>query len=453
MTAKMCVGAWGNETMSGENEIEWVQCSCKRNVFHSGERRGVLAFCEDHRCEKTEIAHFVASFLMRKMSNDMDDGRHSLSFDAKYNSNGQQKGKLSSGCIRIVSRGETILEVHLGNDDQCRDVFIKMSLECFCGVGGPPPQPHKLVGLNDESSSLLIGNAYNKHMRSLVWGRMKELEQTGVLPMLLASVLTSTCTPYHMAWHKRMTRADMVILSFGGDRGPSFIGWRLVLPPPLEPVDMIVGSCDGRYLLCDRNIKIELEIAKTTSMKGMIFHGPHPLGEPHHPPVLAVPAGAVVAPHGPDSVTSLNTALRRAVHDTAITGPTQVSIPSVCRVCPLRCRIESSFAWARIHIAENDECHTMEVLYLIRGGMLHVPIYDTMDQSHEMLIPCMLAPPEHIKPGLVCLVVVPPNIPIGWRSCGGKRRQAFVTVCTRGRGAMRRVYFSACDPYMEGNHT
>jgi hypothetical protein len=178
----------------------------------------------------------------------------------------------------------------------------------------------------------------------------------------------------------------------------------------------------------------------------MLLRGAHPFDEPHHPPVLAVPASVVISPNGPDAHQDAANVLGKCVN-TAMAGMHAVHVaPPDARTSSLRCRVCSWMEWTRLRVCADGTNLTMTVFFLLRGGILHVPIYD----AYDLLVPCILAQPEEIHPSLVCLLVVPSNVPVGWRLSASGRREACVGIQAYGPASpLRQVYFTGIVPTVQ----
>jgi hypothetical protein len=205
----------------------------------------------------------------------------------------------------------------------------------------------------------------------------------------------------------------------------------------------IVGSSDGRYILCGDGTTMEREMSKQHPLQRMIIRDAHPIVEPHHPPVLVVPPTVVISPSGPEALARTCSALHVCISDATTTQSTPLVLPDDVRLCAVRCREQSWTEWTSLRIREDGTCITMAIFFLIRGAILPLPITDYADHS-SLLLPCVLAQPEQTHPGRVCLLVVPPNIPICWRTRHANGRQeACVGVRARGpAGTLRQIYFT-----------
>lgn len=473
--AARCMGTWGGSHLANEttDDLQWVQSSCKMHVSADettgkGEMNG-LTFCEEHGCAIAELAHFVLSFLCAASERNATTSNAAAAvvlFSAKYATSGRERGRLASGWLHIVCRaGVNLLSVHLINADKCRDLLMILATMCFRDVGGPPATPTHLDGVDEGSSACDVARSYHRYMRQVVWARMSALQASGSLPLFVMLSMAEEIIPYHIEWDAAAVSSGMEVLKLKVEQeqehnpnpnpahdAPCFVVRRLHLPPPMQAVS-IVGSSDGRYIMCGDGTKMEREMTKQHPLLRMIIRDDHPLVEPHHPPVLAVPPTVVVSPSGQESLARTCSALHVCISD-ATTQSTPLVPPLVLpvdvRLCAVRCREQCWAEWTNLRIREDGACTTMAIFFLIRGAVLPIPITDYADHS-SLLLPCVLAQPEHTHPGRVCLLVVPPNIPICWRTRhatatgggGGGGREACVGVRARGpAGPLRQIYFT-----------
>lgn len=453
-------------TIEKIGDIQWVQCCCQRYVSTERQNTCELPLCEEHICENAELAHFVMLFLCEENGQKKELSEIGVFFSPKFATSGRQKGRLASGWVHFVKKcknleeqaphgckRQPLLSVHLINEEQCRRLFVSLAQISFKEVGGTPSTPTQteLEGIHQGSSPCDISRAYHTHMRHIVWRRMSDLQASGDLPRLVLACMAGQLEPYHIEWDERTVRSGMEVLKLhhqtadgDGDQhaNPCFIVRRLHLPPPMEAVN-IVGSTDGRYVFCGDGTTINGEMNKQLPLQLMIIRDAHPIVEPHHPPVLVVHPAVVISTSGPDELASTCRALVNCVAKASPTLLTEINLPAELRMSALRCREQCWAEWTGLRMSKDGACIAMAIFFLMRGALLAVPITDHTDHR-SILLPCVLAQPENTHPGQVCLLVVPPNIPICWRvQHGTGKREACVGVRARGpAGVLRQLYFT-----------
>jgi hypothetical protein len=436
-----CHGAWGGGFAKEKNDIELIQCCCKRNAY-GVKKTKELQFCEDHMCREAELAHFVLLFMAEKY--EYGESEVYARFDAKYVTMGRDKGRLCGGCIKIgCIRNGNMMEIILSNQEHCRRIFMLLAHLCFHEVDGYPFCASSINNENDGSISPVVVRAYNGYMVNIVWKKMEDLRACEMIPGLILTAMADNTVAYPIRWNNNFIRTDMVLVR--PDAETCFIGYRLHMSHPLPSVVLLVGSCDGRYIVYSGMATVH-EMLKQIPLQRMIIRSSQRAEEPHTDLVLYVPPSLVLLPDGPDALMAINSELASHVHSTNGMKEQTVCIPSQFGICPRQCRMRCWVEWNAIRLCTPNEMTTIGVVFLIRGGILHVPIYTVTSKiaNFDMLIPCILAQPHHMTHNAIAIHVIPPNVQIFWRRASyGHGREPFINITSDGqRFPMPRIHFT-----------
>lgn len=433
-----------------ENELTWTQGCCKKNA-KSGENILLkeMGFCEEHGCQMTEFAHFVLTFVCQKRKG------LKVTFVPRFENTGTRRGCLASGVLCIGDRCQSgelgLFDIYLRTEDECREMFTRLAHMCIMGDSCMLRIPtYKELDVKNGDTQFQIACAYHTFMEGVVWRRMSSIASDGMLPQMMVATMTKESIPYHIEWDARTMKCELMVVKCTQEERhdrqmhvtPTFIAWRLHNSAMPHHVDLLPGGMDGQYMVCGGDpAGFAHRMEHYLPLRRMILRNAHPLEEPHRPPVLLVAADVVVSPDDQDDYNAICSTIRGCV-GIAASGPSPITIPKHAVVCPLACRSCSWIQWSALRHITEGTCVTMRVFFLIRGGHMLVPMYDT--DTTPALLPCILARPEDMKHGHICLQVVPPNVPICWQASQSGRHGAYVYVRAHGVACgQRMIYFAS----------